>query len=282
MTETMAAFLVAMALYLMVVSESQSGSWLVYTAGLVLGLGMLCRTTIWAFAIASAVIGACLRRADGRRDFQWASTVLVVALLVQAPWFLRNWFAFRHVIPTTTHGGYTLLLGNNDSYYDDVIRRAPFSAWSSGRLGAWQAELNIRAALDGATNEVTRDAYCYRVARQTIAARPLDFACAVLVRLVSFWRVTPHANAAYGSMVRLGCALFYVPEFAFMLVGICNRKAFQWPFVLCLVPLISFTLVHSIYWSDMRMRAPVIPAVAVLAAIGAERVVAYTRCHRKI
>jgi hypothetical protein len=30
--------------------------------------------------------------------------------------------------------------------------------------------------------------------------------------------------------------------------------------------LISFTLVHAFYWADMRMRAPLVPVLALLAA----------------
>ena len=35
-----------------------------------------------------------------------------------------------------------------------------------------------------------------------------------------------------------------------------------------LVLIVSFTAVHSIYWADMRMRAPLVPAIALLAAAG--------------
>jgi hypothetical protein len=32
---------------------------------------------------------------------------------------------------------------------------------------------------------------------------------------------------------------------------------------------LTFTAVHAVYWSDMRMRAPLMPFVALLAARGA-------------
>jgi hypothetical protein len=172
---------------------------------------------------------------------------------------------------TTTHGGYTLLLGNNESYYDQVIGVAPLAAWSGEGLDRWQIEVNMRAALDGVKTEVARDLYNYEVARQTMAARPADFALGVLVRFLSLWRVTPHASDEYGSAVRLACALFYVPELVLMLMGLCDRRIWQWPFILLPAALFSFTAVHSVYWSDMRMRAPIIPTVALLSAWGARR-----------
>jgi hypothetical protein len=194
-----------------------------------------------------------------------------MALVVQLPWCLRNWFAFSRPILTTTHGGYTLLLGNNERYYDEVIRESPLAAWSGEGLSRWQAELNMRAALDGVKTEAERDTYNYRKARAAIAARPGDFALAVAVRFLSFWRVTPHSGVEYSSLVRVGCAVFYVPELLLMLLGLCDRRSWQWPLALLPAALLSFTAVHSVYWSDMRMRAPIIPVIALLAALGAQR-----------
>jgi len=34
--------------------------------------------------------------------------------------------------------------------------------------------------------------------------------------------------------------------------------------------ILSLTAVHAFYWSDMRMRAPLVPAIALLAASGVE------------
>jgi hypothetical protein len=34
----------------------------------------------------------------------------------------------------------------------------------------------------------------------------------------------------------------------------------------------SFATVHLVYWTDMRMRAPLTPALSLLAAIGGRRV----------
>ena len=42
-------------------------------------------------------------------------------LLAISPWVTRNFVEFQTFIPATTHGGYTLALGNNPDYYRDVI-----------------------------------------------------------------------------------------------------------------------------------------------------------------
>ena len=48
------------------------------------------------------------------------------------------------------------------------------------------------------------------------------------------------------------------------------RTPWLWGVLLCL----TFTLVHSIYWSDMRMRTPLMPFLALVAAMGAREAVA--------
>jgi hypothetical protein len=279
MTETFAAMLIICGIDLLSASERRTNSVHTYAAGVVLGLGMLCRTTIWAFAILAVFVGCFWHGESGRRNWRWAGTVLAVALAVQLPWVGRNWFAFARFIPTTTHGGYTLLLGNNDVYYDEVVRGDPWMAWPGDSLERWQHEMQIRAALSGARTKVDEDAFYSRTAWHTIVSRPADFVCSVWLRVFNLWRVTPHAPPedgplirigppAYSPLVRICSAAFYVPELLLMLVGIFDRRVWQWPRVLLPTALLSFTLVHAVYWSDMRMRAPIMPAVAVLAGMG--------------
>ncbi len=38
--------------------------------------------------------------------------------------------------------------------------------------------------------------------------------------------------------------------------------------VAAVAPIVTLTLIHSVYWTDLRMRAPLVPALALLAATG--------------
>jgi membrane-anchored protein YejM (alkaline phosphatase superfamily) len=54
------------------------------------------------------------------------------------------------------------------------------------------------------------------------------------------------------------------------------RSPLVWGVVLCF----TFTAVHAVYWSNMRMRAPLMPMVCLLASLGA--VALYERlCRRR-
>ena len=43
---------------------------------------------------------------------------------VLLPWAVRNALVLAEPIITTTHGGYTLALANNEVYYRDILARA--------------------------------------------------------------------------------------------------------------------------------------------------------------
>jgi hypothetical protein len=53
-------------------------------------------------------------------------------------------------------------------------------------------------------------------------------------------------------------------------VVVVRERRGMWAPALLLIA--GFTAVHLVYWSNARMRAPVMPAVAVLAAAGCARV----------
>jgi hypothetical protein len=116
-------------------------------------------------------------------------------------------------------------------------------------------------------------------------ADPAGFARATGVRLGRFWSLSPHLATHAKSQAaeqpaglerastRWLIASWYLAEFALALVGLVaaakspNRAT--WLAGVLLVVVLS--VVHSVYWSDLRMRAPAMPVVALLAAAGARR-----------
>lgn len=273
MTETLAAFLFALTLDLLIVSDTRPGVVRTLLAGLVLGLAMLCRTTFWSFAVLATLAALWFRPAVTRDRVRVAGSIFLVALAVQLPWGIRNWVAVGRPVLTTTHGGYTLLLGNNHVFYDEVVRTSWGRAWPGERLSEWQAEVRSQVRNEaGDVSELEYDRFCYHHALATIRSRPGDFWRSVGYRLVSLWRVAPLATESFSDWLRLGCAAFYVPELLLVIIGLTDRRVWQWPGMLLPTALVSFTAVHALYWSDMRMRAAIMPAVAILAALGAARV----------
>ncbi len=59
------------------------------------------------------------------------------------------------------------------------------------------------------------------------------------------------------------------PLWAALVLGLAGRSSWSWPRVAAPVVVLGLTLVHALFWTDLRMRAPIVPAIALIAA-GAE------------
>ena len=55
---------------------------------------------------------------------------------VLAPWAVRNALVLGEPVWTTTHGGYTLALANNEVYYRDVLGGSPGQVWYGQTSGS--------------------------------------------------------------------------------------------------------------------------------------------------
>ncbi len=191
-------------------------------------------------------------------------------VIVLTPWVVRNAVAVRKATPATTHSGYTLLLANNPVFYHEVAAQPWGTVWQGDSLNRWQLELERQMAAEGIRpdDEVSRDRWMYRRAWSHIRAEPALFARACLWRGLRFWDLAPwRIPAGYSKFLFWGTALFYGLVTCGMCIGMARLTAIEWRTwsLLLLLPL-TLWLTHLVYWTDMRMRAPVIPILALLAA----------------
>jgi hypothetical protein len=260
--------------------------------GVIFGLAALCRPTIWAWGILVTVAvfwnqwrqGRAFPSASTQRmaptssasDLRlWSAIALGVALVI-APWGLRNWLEFDTPIITTTHGGYTFVLGNNPAFYAEVVRQPLVTEWDGSRgpgQAGWVEALQQRMRDAGVVGEVAQDRWMSREAWTGIADDPAGFLLASWQRGRWFWNAVPRGEAAADApeWLLLLIGLGYAIEFAAAMVGVtvilCRRDA-RWRPALLLV--VAFTLVHLVYWSNVRMRAPLVPVIALVASVGCE------------
>lgn len=244
--------------------------------GLAFGLATLCRPTFlpWVALLLLWLAWLAVRQ----RLFAHVAAVTAAFALVVVPWAIRNWIEIGRPIVTTTHGGYTLLLANNERFYDWTRDGAWGTVWDSREfVDDWLA----RKQAAGIENELDEDRLARQLALETMRADPAGFARATGVRLGRFWNFSPHITAhAAGhpaplerASTRWLIASWYLAEFALALWGLAgaargpNRAT--WLAGVLLVVVLS--VVHGVYWSDLRMRAPAMPVVALLAAAGARR-----------
>ncbi len=276
------------------------------TTGVVLGLSILTRPTFLVFG-ALLVISIAAMRVISRRPNKQSppspprgtdrnqtagdrggegrgeglalrpSSQLILFIIGMAipvgTWGVRNQMYLGSPVITTTHGGYTLILGNNEAFYEEVVDQPIGIVWDGSHGGgqqAWADDVNRSLADRGLMSEVERDQALRQEAVTTIRTNPGRFTRACGLRLLRFWSVVPSADASNGlpTLVTVAVAGFYVLWWLLCVAG-C-RATFR-KRALALLPslllIVSFMSLHLVYWTNARMRAPVLPALALLAAM---------------
>lgn len=281
MTETLATLNAVLALVATTSAIRQPSVRQASLAGAAWGLATLCRPTFFAAFLLVLLLAGITRRA--RRSIPvW----LVAFSLVMTPWVLRNQFLFGRPVLLTTHGGYTVLLGNNPIYYQR-LREKTLRQYSSLELQKWLESQGQSMAIASPRDELQVDRDYQAIARESMAAEPAWFARACWAKVVTLWRWMPRQGS---STARALVGVFYALESVLMIAGlwaagsICLRRkgvrsvdlgATSTQLISAgLLPggclMLAFTGVHSVYWSDMRMRAPLVPVIAIWACVGIE------------
>lgn len=256
--------------------------------GVLLALAYLCRPTFLVWAVLLVVAALCKNR--DRRGILSASLMGLLVMIAVGGWTLRNYRQFGHPIWATTHGGYTLLLANNDSFYrylsgDSSTRSTYWQAWNAdGFLNAyqhryegdprtesfWQQEWTGKPNYDGSVSEYDDDRLCYEAAVATIKRQPGVFVWSAFVRVARLWSPFPHDISGRSKIAVSAVACFYIAIYVAALATIFRQRHIVFGPRWWAIWLLAFTLtgVHAVYWSNLRMRAPVIPAIAIMAVFG--------------
>ena len=297
MTEVTCAGLVSL-LVLWIVRRDCSETKRQWGIGLLFGALVLCRPTFWPFVgliIAERVLSRLV--ALNRRtasDGPSSSTALAVpnqcpvphpiavpwriivgTLLVVAPWIARNQVVIGSPIVMTTHGGYTLLLANNPEFYSEVVERGWGSEWGRASFDRWTADLlsELRAQLGPEATELDRDRWQSLRAREFIASAPGRFLRAVWYRVRCLWSPAPQGESSektVSTLVQLVSWYYTVVLIAFAfgvsltLIQWLNSRHREWWPLLALV--LTVQLVHLVYWTNARMRAPLVPVISLFVA----------------
>ncbi len=286
MTETVASFMSALLLWRLTlpiepsnVKQTEPSTWRgALLTGIIFGLCVLTRPTYWVFAILYFVMicWQCFRLRSTERSqlFQRYLAVAMGVALVVGPWLVRNLIVLDAPVLMTTHGGYTILLGNNEAFYEEVVNQ-PFGTVWDGSNGpgqaAWARDINQQMDDLSLSTEIERDRWMSSLAQQTIRNNPSLFVQACWLRFARFWNVVPSGPAAdqIPGTVLYAVGTYYTCVWCLLIAGIVSlfreeaSSRRRWIPVVFLV--ISFTTLHLVYWSNVRMRAPIVPALALIA-----------------
>jgi hypothetical protein len=261
------------------------------------------------------VVAVALFKGQAAMGFGWrlmsASVLATAAVAMVSPWAVRNYRLFGKPIATTTHGGYTLYLGNNKSFYKYLTEGTSKLPWRAAdmqrfvyakdepmtpekyELLVWlfAEEKKFRQVKDrwGYTDhvELPSDWIAYAMAKKAIRENPKAFIFASVYRIGQLWSPLPHKLMADESLarrlMRYGTCAWYLGVGALAAVGVWKLrwKLVQPPWLYGVLLCLAFTAVHSFYWTNLRMRAPLMPFVALVAAASVVRFQPNTERHRE-
>ena len=288
MTETLAALLVVVTLVCLSsfhAASSHAGSagtsppasirWAI-VSGVCLGLATLCRATFLSWLVVVALVIPLFADSWLKR-LKLTTAFLAAASVVLAPWVIRNQIQFGRPVVATTHGGYTLLLGNNPWFYEYLRSGDWGTIWDAEEFHqTWESQVSHGTTAD----EIRNDRLAYDEAQETIRSQPGTFFYSCLVRAGRFWGVLPHQLSPDESdtkrWARYLVGIWYLAVTSLAAAGlvyIFRRQGgtpwWQSEWIWGLLLAFCFTAVHAVYWSNMRMRAPLMPLIALVAALGA-------------
>jgi 4-amino-4-deoxy-L-arabinose transferase-like glycosyltransferase len=258
MTETPTAFLVAATL----AGLARGGLRGAVLGGLGLGLASLCRPSMLAGAGLTVLAGIAAHPGDPRQRLGRSAAIALTVGLVLLPWMLRNRALFGEPVWTTTHGGYTLALANNPVYYRDVLHGEPGRIWTGHEQWLWWDSINTETK---GMSEPQANRYLTAKVWRLARRNPGDFARATLARLGHFWSIAPAASV-YPAPIRWATTAWTLPLWIVLGLGLLQRSLWRWPQIVAPMLVLGLTLVHALYWTDLRMRAPIVPAIALIAA----------------
>ncbi|HEV7396160.1 MAG TPA: glycosyltransferase family 39 protein, partial [Pyrinomonadaceae bacterium] len=264
LSETLFTFLVALGVFLW--SRKRYA-----LTGMAFGLGILTRVTLLPFVVLLPLLSVMRGWRQQRRPY---ILIACVALAVSSIWMARNAIVFHRFIPVAASGyGTNLLIGSMDvGEADDVVRRKTL-------LGKVDSGGGVPA-----TEETEFDRMRMRAALNRIKENPVHW---LAVRARQYPRLfidngsylfggdgVPLTQAIYERsvsqvIIRSALVLANLSVFILAAVGVWARRSRLVEFTeLWLFPLF-LALVGLPLWLEPRYGLPMMPAIAILSAMGA-------------
>ena len=215
-------------------------------AGIVMGMLIL---TIPTFLVFAAVLGIYLcvtHKKNVRFASQAAGLFLCCAFLVVAPWTVRNYLVFRHVVPVATNFGFNLLLGNSENAHPNQGINVDLSPYA----GTWLKKMN----------EAERDRYFASCAVKWIASNPARAASLYCRKVVNYFNFRNEMKTApESSTLRNGINFVtYYALLALALIRLAMVRRYPLSRIEALLYIIYVgnAFVSAVFFPRIRFRIP--------------------------
>ena len=228
--------------------------------GVLAGIATLMRPS-WLlftpFAIAIGLVFVSQRQ----RQLLIGGTMILGFCAAMLPWWIRNYAFAGRFVPTSLQVGASLY---------DGISPAATGASDMRFVPEFIAE---QQAADAAAEQPPPGLFEDRLDRRIQGAavawakqHPARVIQLAGIKFLRMWNPWPNAAELGSWKLRLALSLTFVPA---MLLAVCGAWKFawrDWPYLLCILPAVYFTLLHMIFVSSIRYRQPAMLTLIVLAA----------------
>ncbi len=262
-SEPLFTALLAGAMLCFVVALRQDGWWRFALVGGLFGLTTLCRPAAFPVPILMAIYLLIRMRSNLGKALRSGLVMVAVSLVMLAPWIVRNRLSLHAFVPLTTHGSYTLLLGNCTLDQPNYLREPPDEV-ARQKFRQWLAENHPDLEF---TSEVERDALHRRYALELIREHPWRYVHLSAVRFARMW-----LNVGYGHSPSTKSWIVCVWNAALLLLAACGLWRLHRRAMIGIGPILLLiaymTLLHMGIIAYVRFSFPLVPfALAVGAGV---------------
>jgi 4-amino-4-deoxy-L-arabinose transferase-like glycosyltransferase len=266
LVETLFTFLLAVAVFWLIVSAQKPDWRNLALSGIFTGLAALCKPTAFAFlpfSVLGFLVILGIRKISTYRNI---GIFLLFFIITLSPWVIRNYIVFQRIIPAATQLGKTLLDGS-----------LLFEAQHQWRMEEEQ-QTNPILLKGKELHEIEKNDYYTKEALNFIRRNPKYMMKLAIWKFLKFWRLYPHTKTIYAYehskvLLVLFSLLSYGILLPFSILGIIfsikNWKQFTFFYGL----IGSFTMIHLIFWSQIRYRLPIMPYIIVFAAFSLNSII---------
>ncbi|MCX6899446.1 MAG: glycosyltransferase family 39 protein [Verrucomicrobia bacterium] len=180
--ENLYAFCLSVAIYLLVRLGAEPTMWRAALAGLAIGVTALSRSVALLLVPAAALVPFLTGGLAWRRRLGLCCALWLAAAAAIAPWTVRNWLEFGHLVPVSMGSGLTLWRGNCEFSRGDAGDRylsPEDSSWGViPDTAACREHFTVLQSRMKGLDEAEADRVLAREARRYISEQPLR--CATL------------------------------------------------------------------------------------------------------
>jgi len=229
--------------------------WLAAAAGAAAGAATLVRPSWLLFLPFALIIGLATK--SRRRHVLLGLLMAAGMVLVMTPWWIRNARAVGHFVPTTLEVGASL--------YDGLNPQAT-GASEMSFVDRFLDQEHRQADISGEPLEVRLDRRMRKEALSWARANPGRVAQLAAIKFLRMWRIWANEASLSSWPLRLLAMLTYVPVLVLGILGAAKTMRRGWPYWLCWLPAVYFTLLHVVFVSSIRYREPAMLGLMILAA----------------